>query len=795
MIKEKLTSAIEQVVVYWKKPPAGRFMPFKEIAALSVGGMGSKFIIHTVSLMILSVGNALIGNNIGIPPTEMYIIYLLSVLSGFPFLPLKAKMMDNSRSKKGRYRPYILSMGLPTAILGIGFVLMPYDRMSLFWKCVVVLLFNVGFQFFYNFFYEIDTNFINLLSPNTYERSDVVSIKSVTDSFAPTIMNLLMPLFARLITGENTLVDMRIYKVTYPPILILGFFLSLLAYFHTEEKIVEPKTHKVKINFVRSLKSVLRNKYFWIISIAGLSAFLENAVYDVMNWLYSYQDACSAGEFSLIITIRGNASLWPMLIIPFLVRFVGKKTLMVVSNIINVIFIFLMYPIIKYGDLSEIMWWLLVCFFFNYAAAFATTLLTPSLNGDVRDYQQYLTGERVDGVFVAVSSIGAIVTLATSSIIPSIYEKTGLNEETAIALGYDGSNVYDVLYNPDYFRSVVGALIIAATAGALFNTIPFFFYDLDEVKQKGMVAVLKVRALFEDFGNKSVSDSALVEAVDLIEECKEYFGKEEVTVSKDRIKAAKKLDYKAADKDKRKELIKTEKANYKQAKLYNEKIKIADFVINELEKFSTPDIINQVVQAQRIVDAGLNGFLNVETVSLKEAKAMPKSTKAEKEIRNTYIDKARAVLDAEKAVRKHYPNGIEEFDFSVFDKLFKLDDEVNEQIKLAYEKYNKNKNKGNKEAIELLKVKRKKISREIKKANDQSNIFSIAAKPYLDAKRLLTQKENYSHYDEIKEEYQGAKQRLLEKQQAEDAQLAKEKAEKEAHIAQVKAQRKEKHNK
>ncbi len=786
MIK-KLTSMLEQVVIYWKKPPSGRFMPFKEIAALSVGGMGSKFIIYTVSTMILSVGNALIGNNIGIPPKELYIIYLLSVLSGFPFLPLKAKMMDNSRSKKGRYRPYILSMGLPTAVLGVGFVLMPYDKMTLFWKCAVVLLFNIGFQFFYNFFYEVDLNIINLLSPNTYERSDVFSIKSVTDSFAPTIMNLLMPLFARLITGENTLVDMRIYKVTYPPILIIGFFLNLLVYFHTEEKIIEPKTHKVKINFIRSLKSVIRNKYFWIISIAGFSAFLESAVQDVMNWLYSYQDACSAGEFSLIVTIRGNASLWPMLILPFLIRFVGKKALMVVCNSINVVSILVMYPLLKYGDLSSIMWWLLICFFINYAAAFATTLLTPSLNGDIRDYQQYITGERVDGVFVAVSYIGSIVTLITGSIIPSIYDKTGLNEQTAIALGYDGSNVYDVLYKPEYFRAVTCALVIAATAGAIFNTIPYFFYDLDEIRQKSMIAVLKIRALFEDFGNNSVTDEALVEAVDLIEESKEYCGKELIFISKDKIKAAKKLKNKA--------LIKEEKAKYKADKLFNEKVQISDFVIKELEKFSDFDFIRQIDESQRIVSAGINGFLNVEILSLKDAKAMPKKTKEEKEKRNNAIDRARAMNDARKTAQKHYENGVEEFDFSVFDKLYELEDEVNEQIKSAYSEYNKTKNKELKDTIELLKVKRKKINSEIKKANNQSDIFATAAKPYLDAKRLLAQKENYSRYDEIKALYDDAKKRIEKKREEEKAILEKEKAEKEAHIAQVKAEKKAKRNK
>lgn len=176
-------------------------MPFKEIASLAVGGMGVKFICYAVQTMILSVGNTLIGNTIGIPPRELYVIYIISVLSGFPLTALRAKMVDNSKSSKGKFRPYIFTMAIPTVVLAIGFTWMPYDRMTMLWKCITVLLFNIGFQFFYMFMFDSYTNIINVLSPNTYERSDVNSVTAVVDSFSPTIIGFLMPLLANWITG------------------------------------------------------------------------------------------------------------------------------------------------------------------------------------------------------------------------------------------------------------------------------------------------------------------------------------------------------------------------------------------------------------------------------------------------------------------------------------------------------------------------------------------------------------------------------------------------------------------
>ena len=175
-MKEKLFSLLGNFRKYWKTPPRGRYMSFKEIASLSFGGIGVKFIVYCINMMMIAVGNTLIGNTIGIDPAALYVIYILSVLSGFPLTALRAKMIDNTRSMKGKYRPYLITMGIPTVILGVGFIWMPYEHMSLFMKCAVVLAFNIGFQFFFKFYNDAYDSLVNVLSPNSIERSDVLSI-------------------------------------------------------------------------------------------------------------------------------------------------------------------------------------------------------------------------------------------------------------------------------------------------------------------------------------------------------------------------------------------------------------------------------------------------------------------------------------------------------------------------------------------------------------------------------------------------------------------------------------------
>lgn len=794
IVKEKIATGFENLKLYWSRPPHGKYMSIKEIFSLSVGGIGVKFICYAVQLMILSVGNTLIGNTIGIAPKPMYVIYLLSVLASFPLTALRANMIDNSKNKKGKYRPYIFTMAIPTVILAMGFTWMPYDRMTMLQKCITVLLYNIGFQFFYMLMFDSYNNLTNVLSPNTYERSDVCSIKSVTDSFAPTIVGVLLPILAKWITGDNTIYDMRIYRAVFPPILLLGLLLTIFIHVNTEEKIVQAKTHVVHIKFGDALKAVAKNKYFWIISFATWLGFLETAFSTILGWLYNYQEACTDVQYSIVTAVYGNSSLWSMLFAPLLIRKIGKRNILIYSNLMSIFFILSMYPVIAYAPKKSVIWLMLLCMFINGLVTSLGNILTYSLNGDIRDYQQYISGERIEGMFLTVGLIGSVITMATSFVLPAIYDMAGLNETVAKSLGYDGSNVYDVLYNTEYFNQICGVLIFASAIGAVLNVIPFFFYDLTEIKQRAMITVLKIRSLFEDYGNNALSDEALVEAIDIIEEAKEREGKSVTKPSKDKIKLARRSSDKAA--------LKAAKAEYKAQIKENEEIQIAQYVLKEINKFDTPEVKAQVKRAELICNNGLENVAKITTISLSDAKAMPKGTKEERKIRAYAIEKAKEEIESKKAIEKYYPNGLTEFDNSVFEKLFSLDDETAEKLRNAYIDLDKAKKSNQservneiKEEIKHLKREKVRIKNEVKQKTNELSHFNKAAKPYLDARKLLIQKENYAHYEEIKERYEESKERAererIEKLKAEE----REREEKKIYAAKLREERKNRNKK
>lgn len=831
-IAQKAQEGVSKVRTYWKTPMAGRHMTFREIAAYSGGGIGAYMIITLGTACLLATGNTLISSTLGVDATDMYIMYVIAVLANIPLTGIRANIIDNTRNKAGKYRPYIVSMAIPTALICILMVWFPYNKLEaivgtgmLFGetrayvaKCAIIMLLNLILHFFYYFFYDAYENLIHVLSPNTQERADVASVKSIVYSFAPTVVNLFTPIIARNLFHSNT-TDIRVYRLLYPILGVLGILLCIVVYKYTEEKIVQARTHVVQIKFMDALREVAKNKYFWIISLAGWIGFLESSYANILNWLYNYGGACNGNVYGLIVTLYGNSSLWGMLLAPFCIRRWGKKAVLVVTNIFNIVFILMMLPFTNKIDNLTI-WLVMGCLYMNgFMGAFAH-ILNPAIQADIRDYQQYRTGERIDGMFSAVATIGTVIALGTSSVLPIIYEKGGITKANATIVtsnpevlnrmlgdeqtvgqilqaqmenGQDNyTNAFSALYDPNILTSLLHVLIIVSAVGALMNVIPYFWYDFNEKKQKSVVRVLKVRALFEDYGNGALKDDQLVEAIDLIRYAR--------TTAALLPKEVSKKDYKSIkDKAERK----LAKKAYREALEFNEEIEISQFVCEEMDKFST-DLVREQLSAYRQVYAtGLHGLWNLSMedirAELAAAKAMPATNAHEKELRKFAIEIAKKKKSSRKAIDKYFKDDVSAFkkpEFAVLEGYFNDEDACDDHLKVLYAELHTAKKSGDREKAKSLKneisavqVKRKQARLNSKKEMDRHAYFNRAAKVYLDAEKLIKQEENYGRFEEIAAMYDDAKIRD-EQAKAEAAAAAERlKQEEEALTAKLKAEK------
>ena len=846
-IKEKVHGLVDNVRYYWKEPPHGRYMTFKEILAYSGGGIGAYLIVCMSVPCLLAATNVFITGTIGIGLTDMYVMYVIATISGIPLTGLRATIIDNTRNKAGKYRPYLLAMGIPSALLFVGMVWFPYDKLEMIFgtsvvfagktadyiaKCAVLMIFNLLLQFFYYFFYDAYENLIHVLSPNSQERADVASIKSIIYSFGPTVYNLIIPLIAQFIFHTNQ-TDIRVYRLAFPIVGAIGSILVFIVYANTQEKIIQAKTHVIQIKFMDSLKAVAKNKYFWIISLAGWIGFLENAYSNILYWICNYGGACSNGTYSIITTIYGNASLWGMLLAPFCIRKWGKKAVLIVTNLFNIAFILLMIPFVSKapgadGNMQNfVIWCVLGCLYMNAVVGAFAHILNPSIQADIRDYQQYITGERIDGMFSAVLAIGNVITLITASVLPTLQEKYGMTAEVAqrvtsdstlmsrVLPGTNGSigqllqeqlangqnnfvNPSSALYDvSNVLIPLLQILVIVAAVGATLNVIPFFFYDLTENKQKSIVRVLKIRAAFEDYGNNALKNKDLVEMIDLVNNAKEMAVAQPKTIDKKSYKSI-------SDKQERR----IAKKEYKEAIIFNEEIEISKFVCEELEKFNTDLGREQLKVYSEIFAEGINGIENYNAdelkKELKDAKSMSKNSKDEAELRKFYISVAKSKLSAYKAYHKYYGTVKElvEPDFAVIEGLFDKEDELDAELQNLAKMMTEAKKAHDKNTVSECRAKIKSLSQERKVIRKQSKSemdshaeFNRVAKPFVDARKFLVQNDNFNHFDEIAALYDEAKEKAEEEERIKAEETAKKRAEEQAELERRKAQKAAKKNK
>ena len=623
-------------------------------------------------------------------------------------------------------------------------------------KVIAVFLCYNLLQCFYPFFQQAYTDLANVISPNSHERTDIVSVSSIIYSMAPSLTGLFVPMLSTLTGGLNSITT---YRIIHPLVAVVGLLLSYVAYAGTRERIIVAESHVTQFKFSDAFRAVAKNKYFWITSLAGWLGFLEGAVGVIIGWTFIYAYPDRMGLYGVATTLIGNAALWAMLICPIAIRVLGKRNLLIWCNVTNVVLIGLLYPL--YNNIPA----LIILYYLNGFINSFSIVYNPGINADMRDYQQYFTGERIDGMFGAVGIIGSFIGMFTGMVLPTIYQMLGLEDN------------YDVLEVASFREDMFDVLIIAAVIGAALNFVPYLFYDLTETKQRGIVKVLKIRAMFEDYGNGILRDESIVEAIDIIDEAnllykdrtlmttkddinkaerlpartpeEKEFKKNEIKrlkaaykefntqnrgIKKDRINQAKAMPKSTdAEKAARKAAIKAAKKENRELNKLNADISVCDFIIDEMNKYDTLRIKKQVERSRALEAAGYAGIFYYSKEDMAEAKALPKSTHEEREIRSDAITHARALKNARKAMIKFYgsPENIVEPSDDAFKAAEALPDDT-----FAHQLEKK---------------------RTVKKLVNEKSKYIRSVKPLLDARRQLTEKENYAHLDDIRARYADAK--------------------------------------
>lgn len=715
-IKDTAVGAVKEVTSHWSKPGKGNFVSYKEVLNLGLGGMGQQFVMIMTGYLGLSAGNTLLGSTLGLRPMHLQYMAMVQTVLGIFFCILRGKIVDNTRTRYGRFRPYIALMGFPIVLLTAIFIFLPFETMGYTSRLIASFAFAITVSMVLPMFTDTYNELQTVITPNSEERTKVLAINSLIYSFAPTVAYFIIPLLSQL-TGGYT--DIRTYRYIIVPMAVLGVSLNLFTAFGCKERVVTSQSYVQKVGVLEGVKEIYRNKHWWLRTIAGWVGFLEGACGVIFGWVYIYgtQDMTT---YALLTTVLGSASGIAMVITPFLMKRLGNRTLLLVHNGLNVLFVTMMTFTFRIP---------LLFFIFLYLNSLINALsivYNQAMHSEVKDYQQYISGKRMDFMFGVAGLIGTPIGLVTGLVIPYVYECMGLTTN------------YDILYDPNVRNTMFYILCLLSIIGAIMNLIPFSFYSLSREKHRNIIKVLRYRALFDDYENDCLNAEEIVIAIDGIREGYEILNAPapDLKALKAKVKEAKALPVEKLEATaQHKEAVRAARAGVRAGKKLLEQKDAVPILIDELTKFQKPENIRQVQRAKDLIAIGLTQLSGINASILEDAKTLPSATKEEKAVRAFEIKRAKAMLKMAKKIRKNYPNGICEPDPAT----------LNDALNMPY----------------ATKEESRARAKAVKAAEKEIQLFHATVKPYQDAQKLVRdERVSRTIYPEIEKMYDGARAEL-----------------------------------
>lgn len=684
-IKNIVSSVYKDLTTHWKHPADGNFVSYKELVNLSIGGMGNQLTMQLVWQMGLNAGNTLLGSTIGIRPLHLQYMLTIQTVLNVLFFFVRAGMVDNTRTKWGRFRPYIAFAGIPLAVMSIVFVFLPFQTMSYNEKLISVFAFAMTISMVQPLFTDTYSELQTVITPNSEERAKLLSINSLIYSFAPTLTGLFIPILSNL-TGGYT--NINTYRYVLAPISLLGLGLNFFTAIGCKERVVTSSSYVQKVSIIEGSIMILKNKHWWIRQIASLIGFLESSTGIFFSWIYIYgvQDMTAYG---ILTTVMGTASGIAMAITPFLLKKLGNKKLLIYHNLLNIVFLIILMFTFKVPML------MFIIMYMNNLVNALSLVYNQVMHSEVKDYQQYICGYRMDFVFGLAGMVTMPITLLSGYVIPYVYEYFGLTTN------------YDILYDPNVRNSLFFVLCVLAIIGAVLNLIPFCFYSMSKEKHQNIIRVLRYRALFDDFETNSFNADIIKDGVEAVRTGLELNESPvpDLKSLKAEIKNAPKGDAKDA----------ARKA-YMEAKSFAaDKAEVGIFM-EELNKFDTPIWQHKVEKARELISKDIDSIAFISESVVADAKNLPKSTKEQRAFRKYDIQQAKALVKSGKLIKKNYPNGLVKPDENKLEAAYAMPDSSSAENRL-----------------------RRKA---IKEAEKELDLYYKTIAPYAAAKKLVHSFEN-----------------------------------------------------
>lgn len=330
---------------------------------------------------------------------------ILDAISGL----IMGQLIEKTRTKQGKARPWLLISAPLTLISGIMLFAVPNGVSDLIKAIWVAVSYNLYYSVAHQMYNTSHSLMMPLSSTNTTSRDKTAVFTNVGSIFVPgTFIAIVIPMFLLPVMG----VDGKMWLTVFGIFSAVAFPCILIEYYFTRERVTEnarfrrdDKTAGIKTQ----IKTVLGSKYFVMFLINALIVGVFTGVSNVSKLYYCryvLSDYVGGDRVYTIFNAVGQApiGLGCLFAVP-LMKKLGKRNSVLFGSILAIIGICVALTTPR--DLKTVIIGMLV-----YAVGYIPyTYMSSAIMADCLDHVEYKSGARFDGFAVSLYSV--VVTIAS----------------------------------------------------------------------------------------------------------------------------------------------------------------------------------------------------------------------------------------------------------------------------------------------------------------------------------------------------------------------------------------------
>lgn len=357
-------------------------LSLKEKIGYSLGDTASHFVWDMVGFWILIFYTDTFGISAAAAGTIMLIARFWDMASD----PIMGIIADRTKTKWGKFRPYILWMALPYSVLAVLAFTTPN-----FGQTGKVIYAGVTYILLMTVFTAINLPYSSLgavMTSDSYERAGLNSYRFIF-AFVGQFIVSGTALTLALYFGKGD--SAKGYQYTLILFSIISFILFMITFKTTRERVQPPK--KQKENLKEDFRNLFKNKPWVILFFVGIISFVMFAMQN-LSIAYYFKYYIGKEESVQLFNVIGTVAL--IVAIPFskpLAKRFGKRNVFLASSLLSGLFFCLLYV----PGIDDIYMIYTLNILAKMAYAPAVPLLWTML-ADTADYSEWKTGRRATGL-------------------------------------------------------------------------------------------------------------------------------------------------------------------------------------------------------------------------------------------------------------------------------------------------------------------------------------------------------------------------------------------------------------